>query len=65
MRIACGHVKPLAPLAAFCQQIIMKVKAEKGAVEKERKLAEALRENLRRRKLQDSDRKKEGKKTNS
>lgn len=50
MRIARADVKRLAPIAAICQQIIMKDAKESKKLEKADRLAEALRANLRRRK---------------
>ena len=51
MRIARAAVKLLAPLAAICQQMIMTKNVEEKIAQKEARLAEALRANLRRRKL--------------
>jgi hypothetical protein len=51
MRIVRAAVKLLAPLAAICQQMIMTKNAEEKIAQKEARLAEALRANLRRRKM--------------
>jgi hypothetical protein len=51
MRIARAAVKLLAPLTAICQQMIMTKNVEERIAQKEARLAEALRANLRRRKM--------------